>query len=495
MGKPTGFLDYERKTIPERDPKERIKDWRETHADRDDEAVKEQGARCMDCGVPYCHTGMMLSGMASGCPINNLIPEFNDLVYRGHWKEAYERLNHTNNFPEFTGRVCPAPCEGSCVLGSIEPPVTIKNIECSIIDRAFEEGWVEPGAPLAETGKKVAVVGSGPAGLACASQLRKAGHDVTVFERADRVGGLLMYGIPNMKLDKEKVVQRRVDLMEKAGIKFKTNTAVGKDFPAEKLQQDFDATVLACGATQARDLPIENRDANGIHFAMELLTANTKNLLDSGFNGNKAPIDAEGKDVVVIGGGDTGTDCVGTSIRHGCKSIKQLEIMPKPPTERAENNPWPEWPKTLKVDYGQEESIAVFGDDPREYLVTARKFLTHDDGNVSGIEIVDVEWENKDGRFIPNQKEDTVRVIPAQLVLLAMGFLGPEQPLVDQLGLEKDQRSNVKAEHEKYVTSIEGVFAAGDMRRGQSLVVWAINEGRGAARECDRWLMGETQLP
>jgi len=495
MGKPTGFLDYERKTIPERDPKERIKDWRETHADRDDEAVKEQGARCMDCGVPYCHTGMMLSGMASGCPINNLIPEFNDLVYRGHWKEAYERLNHTNNFPEFTGRVCPAPCEGSCVLGSIEPPVTIKNIECSIIDRAFEEGWVEPGAPLAETGKKVAVVGSGPAGLACASQLRKAGHDVTVFERADRVGGLLMYGIPNMKLDKEKVVQRRVDLMEKAGIKFKTNTAVGKDFPAEKLQQDFDATVLACGATQARDLPIENRDANGIHFAMEFLTANTKNLLDSDFNGNKAPIDAEGKDVVVIGGGDTGTDCVGTSIRHGCKSIKQLEIMPKPPTERAENNPWPEWPKTLKVDYGQEESIAVFGDDPREYLVTARKFLTHDDGNVSGIEIVDVEWENKDGRFIPNQKEDTVRVIPAQLVLLAMGFLGPEQPLVDQLGLEKDQRSNVKAEHEKYVTSIEGVFAAGDMRRGQSLVVWAINEGRGAARECDRWLMGETQLP
>jgi glutamate synthase (NADPH/NADH) small chain len=495
MGKPTGFLDYERKTIPERDPKERIKDWRETHADRDDEAVKEQGARCMDCGVPYCHTGMMLSGMASGCPINNLIPEFNDLVYRGHWKEAYERLNHTNNFPEFTGRVCPAPCEGSCVLGSIEPPVTIKNIECSIIDRAFEEGWVEPGAPLAETGKKVAVVGSGPAGLACASQLRKAGHDVTVFERADRVGGLLMYGIPNMKLDKEKVVQRRVDLMEKAGIKFKTNTAVGKDFPAEKLQQDFDATVLACGATQARDLPIENRDANGIHFAMEFLTANTKNLLDSGFNGNKAPIDAEGKDVVVIGGGDTGTDCVGTSIRHGCKSIKQLEIMPKPPTERAENNPWPEWPKTLKVDYGQEESIAVFGDDPREYLVTARKFLTDDDGNVSGIEIVDVEWENKDGRFIPNQKEDTVRVIPAQLVLLAMGFLGPEQPLVDQLGLEKDQRSNVKAEHEKYVTSIEGVFAAGDMRRGQSLVVWAINEGRGAARECDRWLMGETQLP
>ncbi len=495
MGKPTGFLDYERKTIPERDPKERIKDWRETHADRDDEAVKEQGARCMDCGVPYCHTGMILSGMASGCPINNLIPEFNDLVYRGQWQEAYERLNRTNNFPEFTGRVCPAPCEGSCVLGSIEPPVTIKNIECSIIDRAFEEGWVEPGAPVEETGKKVAVVGSGPAGLACASQLRKAGHDVTVFERADRVGGLLMYGIPNMKLDKEKVVQRRVDLMEKAGIKFKTNTAVGKDFPAENLRKDFDATVLCCGATQARDLPIEGRDSKGVHFAMEFLTANTKNLLDSGFNGSKAPIDAEGKDVVVIGGGDTGTDCVGTSIRHGCKSVKQLEIMPKPPTERAANNPWPEWPKTLKVDYGQEESIAIFGNDPREYLVTARKFITDDDGAVSGIEIVNVEWENKDGRFIPNQLEDTVRVIPAQLVLLAMGFLGPEQPLVDQLGLEKDARSNVKAEHEQYTTSIEGVFAAGDMRRGQSLVVWAINEGRGAARECDRWLMGDTQLP
>lgn len=495
MGKATGFLEYERKTIPERDPKERLADWRETHAERDDAAVKEQGSRCMDCGVPYCHTGMILSGMASGCPVNNLIPEFNDLVYKGQWREAYERLSLTNNFPEFTGRVCPAPCEGSCVLGSIEPPVTIKNIECSIIDRAFEEGWVTPDAPTERSGKKVAVIGSGPAGLACAAQLNKAGHEVTVFERADRVGGLLMYGIPNMKLDKELVVQRRVDLMVQAGVKFVTNTQVGTDYPAEKLREEFDATVLCCGATQARDLPIEGRDLGGVHFAMEFLSSNTKSLLDSEFNGDTPPISAEGKDVVVIGGGDTGTDCVGTSMRHGCKSVTQLEIMPQPPLERAANNPWPEWPKTLKVDYGQEEAIAVFGSDPREYLVTAKRFLKDDAGKLSGVEIVNVDWVDVDGRFIPKDVDGSRRTIPAQLVLLAMGFLGPEQSLVDQLKLEKDARSNVQAEYGKYSTSIEGVFAAGDIRRGQSLVVWAINEGREAARECDRWLMGDTQLP
>lgn len=495
MGKATGFLEYDRKTIPERDPKERLADWRETHAERDDTAVKEQGARCMDCGVPYCHTGMILSGMASGCPVNNLIPEFNDLVYKGQWREAYERLSMTNNFPEFTGRVCPAPCEGSCVLGSIEPPVTIKNIECAIIDRAFEEGWVTPDTPLERIGKRVAVIGSGPAGLACAAQLNKAGHEVTVFERADRVGGLLMYGIPNMKLDKELVVQRRVDLMVQAGVKFLTNTAVGSDYPAEKLREEFDATVLCCGATQARDLPIEGRDAEGVHFAMEFLSSNTKSLLDSKFNGDTPPIFAEGKDVVVIGGGDTGTDCVGTSMRHGCKSVTQLEIMPQPPTERASNNPWPEWPKTLKVDYGQEEAIAVFGSDPREYLVTAKRFLKDSAGRLTGVEIVNVEWVDVEGRFIPKDVEGSRRTIPAQLTLLAMGFLGPEQSLVDQLQLEKDPRSNVKADYGKYQTSIEGVFAAGDIRRGQSLVVWAINEGREAARECDRWLMGDTQLP
>jgi glutamate synthase (NADPH) small chain len=495
MGKDTGFLEYERKTIPERDPKERLGDWRETHAERDDAAVKEQGARCMDCGVPYCHTGMILNGMASGCPVNNLIPEFNDLVYRGQWREAYERLSLTNNFPEFTGRVCPAPCEGSCVLGSIEPAVTIKNIECSIIDRAFEEGWVTPDTPTERTGKKVAVIGSGPAGLACAAQLNRAGHEVTVFERADRVGGLLMYGIPNMKLDKERVVQRRVDLMVQAGIKFLTNTAVGSDYPVEKLREEFDATVLCCGATQPRDLPIEGRELEGVHFAMEFLSSNTKSLLDSEFNGATPPIFAKDKDVVVIGGGDTGTDCVGTSMRHGCKSVTQLEIMPQPPLERAANNPWPEWPKTLRVDYGQEEAIAVFGSDPREYLVTAKRFLKDDQGKLSGVEIVNVDWVDVDGRFIPKDVEGSRRTIPAQLVLLAMGFLGPEQPLVDQLKLEKDARSNVKADYGKYQTSIEGVFAAGDIRRGQSLVVWAINEGREAARECDRWLMGDTQLP
>jgi len=495
MGKPTGFLEYERKTIADRDPKQRIGDWKETHAHRDDEKVSIQGARCMDCGVPYCHTGIMISGMASGCPINNLIPEFNDLVYKGLWKEAYFRLDKTNNFPDFTGRVCPAPCEGSCVLGSIDPPVTIKNIEFAIIDRAFEEGWVKPKTPAERTGKNVAVVGSGPAGLACAEQLNWAGHHVTVFERADRIGGLLMYGIPNMKLQKEEVVQRRVNLMAEAGIEFRTNTAVGTDYPASALQKEFDATVLCCGATQARDLPIEGRDLKGVHFAMEFLSANTKNLLDTEFSGEQPPIFARDMDVVIIGGGDTGTDCVGTSMRHGCKSVKQLEIMPQPPKERAANNPWPEWPKTLKIDYGQEEAIAVFGNDPREYLVTAKRFLGDNDGNLTGVEIVNVEWQNRDGRFMPVDVEGSKRVIPAKLVLLAMGFLGPEQHLVEQLGLQKDARSNVAAEYGRFSTSVEGVFAAGDVRRGQSLVVWAINEGRAAARECDRFLMGNTQLP
>ena len=380
------------------------------------------------------------------------------------------------------------------MLGINEPPVTIKNIECAIIDKGWDEGWVQPFTPATRTGKKVAVVGSGPAGLSAAEQLNSAGHEVTVYERADRIGGLLMYGIPNMKLDKEKVVQRRVDLMAAAGIKFVTNTEIGKDLPADKLMKEFDAVVICTGATKARDLPIEGRQFKGIHFAMEFLTANTKALLDRHKNGNF--IDATGKDVVVIGGGDTGTDCVGTSMRHGCKSLTQLEILPKPPLHRAPDNPWPQWPKTYKLDYGQEEAAAKFGADPRVYLVTAKRFLSDDHGHVSGVEIVDVQWERNDkGQFIPKQMAGTERVLPAQLVLLAMGFLGPEDAIAQQLNVTRDERSNYKADYGKYTTNIPGVFSAGDCRRGQSLVVWAINEGRQAARECDRYLMGATVLP
>jgi glutamate synthase (NADPH/NADH) small chain len=494
MGKPTGFLEYPRELPMSRQPQERIRDWSEFHAHGSEELLKKQGARCMDCGVPFCHTGTLLEGMASGCPVNNLIPEWNDLVYRGLWKEAIERLHKTNNFPEFTGRVCPAPCEGSCVLGINEPPVTIKTIECEIVDRAFKEGWIQPEPPPFRTGKKVAVVGSGPAGLAAAAQLNKAGHWVTVFERADRIGGLLMYGIPNMKLDKNAIVQRRVRLLEEEGVKFITKCEVGKDFPADKLMSDFDAVVLAGGATKPRDLPIEGRNLKGIHFAMDFLTANTKSLLDSELKDGHY-ITAKGKDVVVIGGGDTGTDCVATSMRHQCRSLVQFEILPKPPMERAADNPWPQWPKVYKMDYGQEEAAAIFGDDPRQYLIHTKKFVGDANGHVKELHTVRIEWAKDNGRFIMKEVPGSEKVLPAQLVLLAMGFLGPEDLLVQQLGVERDPRSNVKAEHGKFQTSIPNVFAAGDMRRGQSLVVWAINEGRGAARECDRFLMGETVLP
>ena len=494
MGKPTGFIEFERELPADRSPLSRIKDWKEIHLHLPEENLKTQGSRCMDCVVPFCHTGRLISGMASGCPVNNLIPEWNDLVYRGLWREALERLHKTNNFPEFTGRVCPAPCEGSCVLGINNPPVTIKNIEVSIIDKAWEEGWVTPQPPAKRTGKKVAIIGSGPAGLSAAAQLNRAGHTVTVFERADRPGGLLMYGIPNMKLDKQEVVQRRLTLLEDEGVKFVCNTTVGGNYPAENLSKEFDATILCTGATKPRDLPIPGRELKGIHFAMDFLTANTKAVLDGSKGENY--ISAEAKDVVIIGGGDTGTDCVGTSLRHGCKSLLQLEIMAKPPLERAGNNPWPEWPKTYKMDYGQEEAAAKFGDDPRVYLTTATHFEGDADGNVKSVHVVDVEWKKDEkGNFGPQKVPGTEKVLPAQLVLLAMGFLGPEQPLLEALGLERDARSNVKAEHEKYTTSLPGVFAAGDCRRGQSLVVWAFNEGRGAARDCDRYLMGATDLP
>ena len=494
MGKPTGFMEFTREIPPDRSPLERIRDWQEFHVHTPDEALQKQGARCMDCGTPFCQTGMILAGAASGCPINNLIPEFNDLVYRGLWREALDRLHKTNNFPEFTGRVCPAPCEGACVLGIIEPPVTIKNIEFSIIEKGFAEGWVVPNPPQKRTGKKVAVVGSGPAGLACADQLNKAGHLVTMLERADRIGGLLTYGIPNMKLDKEDIVKRRVDILAAEGIEFVTNANVGRNYPAEKLLEDFDAVVLCCGATQARDLPIEGRDLKGIYPAMEFLATNTKCLLD----GTEMPAELSAKDrhVVVIGGGDTGTDCVGTSIRQGCKSVVQLEILPKPPAARAANNPWPEWPKIYRMDYGQEEAAALYGADPRVYCTTTKKFTGDANGRVSELHTVQIEWKlDANGRYAPVDVPGTEKVIPGQLVLLAMGFLGPEKPLVEKLGLATDERSNVKAEYGKFATSVEGVFAAGDMRRGQSLVVWAINEGRAAARECDRYLLGRSNLP
>jgi glutamate synthase (NADPH/NADH) small chain len=494
MGKPTGFLEFTRELPKDRSPLGRVADWKEFHEHMPEADLKKQGARCMDCGIPFCHTGQLVSGMASGCPIHNLIPEWNDLVYRGLWREALDRLHKTNNFPEFTGRVCPAPCEGSCVLGINNPPVTIKNIEVSIIDHGWANGWVVPELPKKRTGKKVAVVGSGPAGLSAAAQLNKAGHEVTVFERADRPGGLLMYGIPNMKLDKKEVVLRRIELLEKEGVKFVCNTEVGKNLQADKLLKDFDAVVLATGATKGRDLPIPGRELKGIHLAMEFLTANTKNLLDGAKPGTN--ITADGKNVIVIGGGDTGTDCVGTSVRHGCKDVVQLEIMAQPPLERAANNPWPEWPKTLKVDYGQEEAAAKFGADPRTYLTTATKFEGDENGQVKAVHIVNVEWKKDDkGNFGPQKIAGTEKVIPAQLVLLAMGFLGPEQPLLEALGIERDARSNAKADFEKYKTSNAKVFACGDCRRGQSLVVWAFNEGRGAAREVDRFLMGKTDLP
>jgi glutamate synthase (NADPH/NADH) small chain len=497
MGKPTGFLEYQRELPADRSPLERVKDWDEFHLHLEESSLRTQGARCMDCGIPFCHTGQLINGMASGCPINNLIPEWNDLVYRGLWREALHRLHETNNFPEFTGRVCPAPCEGSCTLGILDPPVTIKSIECAIVDRGFAEGWIMPEAPPVRTGKKVAVVGSGPSGLACAAQLNRAGHWVTVFERADRIGGLLMYGIPNMKLDKEQVVQRRVDLLAAEGVRFITNTEVGKDYPVDKLRARFDAVVLCGGATKPNDLPIPGRELKGIHFAMDFLRGNTKHLLDtrSGISANGHMISAAGKDVIVIGGGDTGTDCVGTSLRQGCRSLAQFEIVPRPSDERAADNPWPQWPRIFRTDYGQEEAAARFGSDPRTFQISTTKFVGDEHGQVKELHTVKVNMNFSNGRMSFDPIPGSEEVWPAQLVLLAMGFRGPEDFLLDQLGVARDARSNAQADHGKFRTSVEGIFAAGDMRRGQSLVVWAINEGRGAAREVDRWLMGETSLP
>ena len=492
MGKPTGFKEFERKTEPYREVTLRLGDYGEIFSGTHDvEHLRNQGARCMDCGVPFCQS-------ANGCPISNLIPEWNHLVYSDQWKDALDRLHKTNNFPDFTGRVCPAPCEGSCVLGINNPAVTIKNIEHAIIDRGFDEGWVEAQIPLSRTGKKVAVVGSGPAGLAAAAQLNKAGHTVTVYERADRIGGLLMYGIPNMKLGKD-VVQRRVDLLHEEGIEFITSADVGGSgenaINIKDLAKENDAVLLATGATKARDLEVPGRELNGVHLAMDFLTANTKSLLDSKLeDGNY--ISAKDKKVIVIGGGDTGTDCIGTSLRHGCASIENFELLPQPPAERADDNPWPLWPLIYRVDYGHEEGKQRFGRDPRDFCVLTKAFVDDGKGNVSGVKTVEVSWSKADdGRWSMQEVAGSEKVWEADLVLLSMGFLGPEHYLGDALGLEYDDRSNYSAEYGKYKTSIDGVYAAGDCRRGQSLVVWGINEGREAAREIDRHMMGSSSLP
>ena len=492
MGKTTGFLEFPRELPADRPVSERLGDWQEFHLHMMEEKLREQGARCMDCGTPFCHTGVLLNGRASGCPIYNLIPEWNDLVYRNLWHQALDRLHRTNNFPEFTGRVCPAPCEGSCVLGVIDPPVTIKHIEASIAERGWEEGWILPEPPELRTGKTVAIVGSGPAGLSAAAQLNRAGHLVTVFECADRPGGLLMYGIPNMKLDKERVVMRRIEQMKAEGVNFACNTEIGRDYPAEELLAQFDAVLLTTGAGRPRDLAVEGRHLQGVHFAMEFLSANTRAILDQ----SGTVISAKDKDVVIIGGGDTGTDCVATSLRHGCRSVTQLEILPKPPVNRAADNPWPEWPQVYSMDYGQQEAAAIFGHDPRLYRTSVLRFEGDTNGSVAAVGSIEVTWEGDgNGILVPKQLPGTEQAHPAQLVFLAMGFLGPEQRLLDALGLDRNPNSTIAAEYGKYGTSVPGVFAAGDCRRGQSLVVWAFNEGRGAARECDRYLMGSTDLP
>lgn len=493
MGKPTGFVDYEREAVPNRPVQDRVRDWHEFHLSLPEDRLRRQAARCMDCGTPFCHAGILLKGMPSGCPIWNLIPEWNDLVYRGHWREALGRLLMTNNFPEFTGRVCPAPCEGSCVLGIHSPPVTIKEIEHAIAETGWKRGWIQPRPPKFRSGKRVAVVGSGPAGLAAAAQLNRAGHSVIVFERSDRIGGLLMYGIPNMKLDKS-VVKRRVELLAAEGVDFKTNVNVGADIAPAELLRDFDAVILCVGATKPRDIAVKGRNLRGIHFAVEYLSATTRTVLDG--NCASCAISAEGKDVVVVGGGDTGTDCVASAIRQKCRSIVQIEILPKPPFSRSAGNPWPEWPRVHRVDYGQEEAATVFGDDPRIYSTTVKEFIGDPEGNVSGVLTVQVQWRSDErGRLSPAEVPGSEKVLPAQIVLLAMGFSGPEPSPWEQFGIQLDAKGCLRAEYGKFTTNIKGVFAAGDCRRGQSLVVWAISEGRGAARECDRYLMGKTMLP
>jgi len=476
MGKITGFLELDREVESYRDVDIRINDYDEIFSgDHNLNQLQQQGSRCMDCGVPFCQS-------ADGCPIDNLIPEWNDLVYKNEWRNALERLQKTNNFPEFTGRVCPAPCEGSCVLGLTNPAVTIKNIELAIVDKGFDEGWIKARKVTERTGKKVAVIGSGPAGLAAADELNQMGHSVKVYERNDRIGGLLMYGIPNMKLGKD-VVERRINLLKAEGIEFITDTDVGQDITTTELQAQFDAIIFTTGATKARDLPAKNRDAKGIYPAMDYLTANTKSLLDNG-HVDQDEFSATGKNVIVIGGGDTGTDCIGTAIRQGAKSLVNFELMSQPPVDRSENNPWPQWPTIFRVDYGHEEATSVFGQDPRHYQLLTKAFIKDGNGNVSGLKTINVEFEN--GKL--NEIDGTEKTWDAQLVLLSMGFVSPEHYLSKDAKIDLDERGNYKSEHGEYSTSKSGIFSAGDCRRGQSLVVWAINEGRGVAKSVNTYL-------
>lgn len=494
MGKATGFLEYERVNAAAESPCERISNFGEFHTPLPAEEQQKQGARCMDCGVPFCQSGMMIGGMVSGCPLHNLIPEWNDLVYKGNWKMAYERLSKTHPLPEFTSRVCPAPCEAACTCNLNDEPVAIKGNEGLIIETAFKEGWVKPQVPTVRMGKKVAVIGSGPAGLTAALLLNRRGHLVTVYERSDRPGGLLEYGIPNMKLDKE-IVSRRIKLMEEEGVIFQTGVDVGKDIKASALLEEYDRIILACGASNPRDIKAPGREAKGVYFAVDFLSQVTKSLLDNNLTDQAYP-EVKGKHVVVIGGGDTGNDCVGTSIRLGASTVVQLEMMPKPPAERAEDNPWPQWPKVLKTDYGQEEAIAVFGEDPRIYNTTVTEFISDEKGDLCQVKTVQLEWQkdSESGRVNMVQVPGSERTLKADLVLIAAGFLGTQSYLAEAFGVELNERTNVKTEAESYQTTVDKVFAAGDSRRGQSLVVWAIKEGMEAAKAVDQSLMGYTNL-
>lgn len=494
MGKPTGFMDYQREDSAAVSPKERIKNFKEFHTPLSAEKQQQQGARCMDCGVPFCQAGMMIGGMASGCPLNNLIPEWNDLLCKGNLKQAYNRLHKTNNFPEFTGRVCPALCEKACTCNLNDEPVSTKQNELSIIEYAYENGYAAPKIPKLRTGKKIAVVGSGPAGLAAADQLNQRGHSVTVYERSDRPGGLLMYGIPNMKLEKQ-FIERKINIMKEEGVEFITGVDVGKDIKAEKLLKEYDRVILACGASNPRDIKVPGREANGIYFAVDFLKAATKSLLDSEFKDNKF-ISTKGKNVMVIGGGDTGNDCVGTSIRLGAKTVLQLEMMPKAPDERTADNPWPEWPRVCKTDYGQEEAIAVFGHDPRVYCTTVKEFIADKKGNLCKARLVKLESkkDEKTGRNMMVEIPGSEYEVEVDIVLIAAGFLGSENYVTKAFGVEVNERTNVRTEAGRYATSVKNVFTAGDMHRGQSLVVWAIREGRDAAREVDLSIMGYTNL-
>ena len=480
MGKVTGFKEFSREVEPYRPAKSRVLDFKEIYTDHDDKLLNTQAARCMNCGVPFCQSG-------EGCPVYNLIPEWNDLVYNEQWEDAFDRLFKTNNFPEVTGRVCPAVCEGACVLGITETPVAIKNLEFAIADKGIKSGWLKPKVPEVRTNRKIAIVGSGPAGLSAAQQLNSVGHSVEVYERSDRIGGLMMYGIPNMKLDKS-ILDMRIDIMEKEGIVFHTNTDIGApNSPSlENLINENDSVLLTTGATKPRDLAIPGREGDGVHFAMEFLGKNTKSLLDSKLKNNNF-ISAKDKNVIVIGGGDTGNDCLGTSLRHKCKSLLNFEIMPELPKDRADNNPWPLFPRIHKVDYGHEESIEVLGKDPREYSISGKEFLRDESGKLIGIKTIMVDSAFK-------EIKGTEKTWKADLILLAMGFLGPENYINQEVDIDLDERSNFKADHNIHKTSHPKVFAAGDCRRGQSLVVWAINEGRAAAREIDKELMGSTAL-